>query len=162
MVMNTLKLLSNIYITNKNLLIFDPSISPKCWCSSNIELSNGKWSIYNDYYQNIFIIKNGYKTKIDFENWEVSTIDLATKSGILLFIDESKFDRKNIEVKNSSENFEFEINNIDKKYFFFIFTKEQKNNFTIHYQKNNDEIIALFIEKDTISLFEKKQGKKTK
>jgi hypothetical protein len=148
------KYISNINISNNNILIFDPSISSKSWCSSNIIVSNGKWQIYEDYYKNIILIKNGYKNKIDNDNWEISTNDFAIKSGFILFFNNDVFNEKNLIIKNENiENFEFEIQNITQDNFFIYSTTELKNHYTIQYQYSyKKEIIAIFIENDKISV----------
>jgi hypothetical protein len=148
------KYISHINISNNNIIIFDPSISSKSWCSSNIIVSNGKWQIYEDYYKNIILIKNGYKNKINYENWEISTDDFAIKSGFILFFNKDVFNEKNLIIKDENiENFEFEIQNITQENFFIYSTTELKNHYTIQYQySNKNEIIAIFIENDEISV----------
>jgi len=150
-IMNS-KYISFINISNNYINIFDPSISSKCWCSSNILVSNGKWLIYEDYYKNIILIKNGYKNKLNNEDWKTSTEDFAIKSGFILFFNNEFFNEKNLIIKNENiENFELEIQNISQEYFFIYSSKELKNNYTIQFQySNKNEIIAIFIENDEI------------
>lgn len=161
-IMNS-KYLSCINISNNNLLIFDPSISSKSWCSSNIFVSNGKWLIYEDYYKNIILIKNGYKNKIDYEKWEVSTDDFGIKSGFILFFNNDVFNEKNLVIKNENiENFEFEIQNITQENFFIYSTENLKNNYTIQFiYSEKKEIIAIFIENDEISVDKIPKNKKS-
>jgi hypothetical protein len=156
------KFLSTINISNNNILIFDPSISSKSWCSSNIILNNGKWQIYEDYYKNLILIKNGYKNKINNNNWKVSTNDFGIKSGFILFFNNDIFNDKNLIIKNENiENFEFEIQNITQDNFFIYSTKNLKNHFTIQFnydEKNN--IIGIFIENDEITVDKIPKNKK--